>query len=99
MEIGMSLLNGDNDDELFQPLKKRQRLESMVPAVQAKTASAAKALPLTASWLTGQLSEPRRGGQGCGRMVQWSRGRGCGGASRGNRGRGGSYGGCSGRCY
>ena len=37
MEIGMALFCGREDDEdVFQPPKKRQRLESVVPAVRAK---------------------------------------------------------------
>jgi len=55
--------------------KKRQQLKSVVPAVQAKPASTAKVPPPTASWLTGALSEPKRGGRGSG----WSRSGGCGG--------------------
>ena len=55
MEIGMSLLQGDVNDEVFQPPKKRQRLESEVPAVPENSA---KAPPPTASWLTDRLDEP-----------------------------------------
>jgi len=58
MEIGMSLLQGDNDDGDFQPPKRRQRLESVVLAVPAKPANVAKAPPPTASWLTDRLDEP-----------------------------------------
>jgi len=47
MEIGMVLLRGDeDDDEVFQPLKKLQQLESIVPV---KPEQAAKAPPPTAS--------------------------------------------------
>jgi len=59
MEIGMALLGGDDKDDVFQPLKKRQCLESIVPDVLAKPKSAAKALSRTASWLTGRLPEPK----------------------------------------
>jgi len=57
MEIGVLLLRGD-DDDVFRPSKKRQRLESVVPAVPVKPENATKAPPLTASWLSGRLTEP-----------------------------------------
>jgi len=79
IKIGMSLLKVDDEDEVFQPPKKRQQLDSVVPAVSAKPASTAKALLLTADWLTGHLSKTRRGGQGGG----WSRGGGRGGGGLG----------------
>jgi len=51
MEIGMALLRGDeDDDEVFQPQKKRLRLESVVPVVPVKAEQAAKAPPPTADW-------------------------------------------------
>jgi len=49
MEIGMALLRGEEDDNnVFQLPKKRQRLESVVPVVPAKPEQAAKAPPPTA---------------------------------------------------
>jgi len=51
MEIGMALIQGDNDNDVFQPPKKRQQLESVVPAVPAKPESAVKPPLPTASWL------------------------------------------------
>jgi len=57
-----SLLQGDDDYEVFQPPNKRQRLESVVPAAPAKPANVAKAPPPTPSWLTGRLAEPKLGG-------------------------------------
>jgi len=83
------LLNGDEEDEVFQPPRKSQRLESVVRAVPAKAANAVKAPPPTADWLTGALSQPKRGG--------WSRGWGRGGGFRGNRGKSGGRGGGRGR--
>jgi len=50
MKIGLSMLQGEEDDEVFQPPKKRQRLESVVPAVPVKPAAAAKAPPPTPGW-------------------------------------------------
>jgi len=58
MEIGMWLLQDDDNDEVFQLAKKRQRLETVVPAMLAKPASSAKAPPPMASWLTGRLTKP-----------------------------------------
>jgi len=45
MEIDMALLSVNIDKEVFQPPKKLQRLESVVPAVPAKSAIAAKVPP------------------------------------------------------
>jgi len=82
LEIGMALLSSDvDDDDVFQPPRKRQGLESVVPVVQANAATVAKQPPATPSWLTRALQEPKSGGRGGG----WGRGR--GGGFRGNRGR------------
>jgi len=60
MEIGMALLRGEeDDDDVFQPPKKRQRLENVVPVVPAKPKQAAKAPAPTADWLTGRLAVPQ----------------------------------------
>jgi hypothetical protein len=96
MEMGMSLLRGgEEDDEVFQPPKKRQRLESVIPAVQAKPEQAAKAPPPTADWLTGKLAAPKRGGQRGG----WPRGSARGPGGRGNYYGGGPQGGRGGRRF
>jgi len=103
MEIGMALLLGDEDDnDVFQPPKKRQRLERVVPVVPAKPEQAAKAPPPTADWLTGRLAEPKCGSQRGG----WSREGGRGGRGGGSRGggrgsfvRGGNRGGGRGRRF
>jgi len=59
MEIGMAFLRGEEDNnDVFQPPKKRQRLESVVPVVPAKPEQAAKAPPPMADWLTGRLAVP-----------------------------------------
>jgi len=73
----MALPSSDTN-KVFQPPKKRRRLESVVPPVQAKLAGTAMVPPPTASWLTGALSEPKLGSRGQG--VLWNRGR---GSSRG----------------
>jgi len=79
MEIGVALLRGNKDDDsVFQPPKKQQQLERIVPAVPAKPEQASKAPPKTADWLTGRLAGPKRGRQRGG----WSRGGGRGGGSR-----------------
>jgi len=94
MEIGMVLLCGiDDDEDVFQPPKKRQRLESIVPVVPAKPENVAKTPLPTAGWLTGRLTEPKRGGQrGC-----WSRGGGRGNGGPGGFVRGGNRSGSRGR--
>jgi len=96
MEIGMSLLRGgEEDDEVFQPPKKRQRLESIIPAEPAKPEQAAKAPPPTADWQTSRLAAQKRGGQRGG----WPRG---GFRERGGRGSyygGGPQGGGGGRRF
>jgi len=96
MEIGMSLpRRGEDDDNVFQPPKKRHRLESIVPTVPAKPEQAAKAPPPSANWLTGRLAAPKRGGQKGG----WPRGGGRGGGGLGSFERGGYRGGGPGRCF
>jgi len=52
-------LSSAEDDEVFQPPKKRQRLESVIPVVPVKPDQAAKAPPPTADWLTGRLAAPK----------------------------------------
>jgi len=90
MEIGMALLRRkEDDDEVFQLPKKRQRLESVVPVIPAKPEQAAKALHPTADWLTGRLAAPKRGGQRGG----WPRGGGPGGGGPRGFVRGGYRGG------
>jgi len=96
MEIGMAILRGgDDEDDVFQPPKKRQRLESIVPAVQSKPEQAAKAAPPSADWLTGRLAAPKHGGQKGG----WPRGGGRGRGGRGSYERGGYRGGGRGRRF
>jgi len=96
MEIGMSLLrDGEDDDDVFQPPKKHQRLESIVPAVPTKPEQAGKAPSPTADWLTGRLAAPKRGGQKGG----WPKGGGRGGGGRGSLDRGGYRGGGRGRRF
>jgi hypothetical protein len=91
MEIGMALLRGkEEDDDVFKPPKKQQRLESVVPVVPAKPEQAAKAPPPTADWLTGRLAAPKHGGQRGG----WLRGGGPGGGSCRSFVRGGYRRGC-----
>jgi len=94
MEIGMALLLGEkDDDEVFQPPKKKcQRLESVVPVVPPKPEQAAKAPPPSTDWLTGRLAAPKRSGQRGGGPRGGSRvGGGLGGFVRGGY-RGGSRG-------
>jgi len=59
----------DIDDEVFQPPKKRQRLKSVTAAENRRSGSQRRqgtAAGCPASWLTGELSEPKRGGRGGG---------------------------------
>ena len=98
MRIGLSMVQGEEDDEVFQPPRKRQRLESVVPVIPPTPAAAAKAPPATPGWLTGRLEEPKRGGKRGG----WPRGSGRGSGGRWSRPgfqRGGSRGGGRGRLY